>query len=404
MITPSPATSAAALVYAARKKFCDTESLAALRRHQAIVWIAALFLGPTFIPHPQLVASPVSALMQGPLSFPARCAACLGYLAVIFLAFAWQRPMLRGGAFRAWLATLPLAKTAFDHVDRKMIARRIWIFFLPHVMALRAIHASHATAGDLLNVALAMLMMTIAAWRVAAAAVERDYIAAVIAFACALVCVLAVPYDAIIHTVTLAVASASAWYAPQLATALRRKKAHNAARQKRFHLHAASVLLWLQLPLIVLWHTTRSGVLTRVAAMASLFALSAVGIVGFGMHDRWRGLTASVLGVAVWLFASLYEPIDDARRTMPLWKSLPMPRYADFVSDALAVCAIAAVPIIAYAVALASRGFFAALPIALSALVFLFALRGLLFAAPNWRVPITPPLVVVWALVAAFAT
>lgn len=409
MITLPPSSSAATLIFAARKKFCDIESLAALRRHEALVFFSLMFLGPTMFPRPRLVASPVTALVLSGESTTwfARLFPPLLYCAIVFLAFAWQREMLRGGGFRAYLSSLPLSNNALRNLDHKLIARRGWAFLLPQVVALGVMrHAFHTFEGAT-SVILATLFMSIVAWRLAVAAVERENVAASIAIACV------VAYASAVHAstqtgffvtaATFVAAAAAAWHAPAIAMSLRPRRLSIAKPVAPFLLRGLRVMWWLQLPLGVLWQATRSGVVTRVAASTALCTLAAVGIVWFGMHDRWRGLMITVFAITIWLFTSLYEPIDEARQKVPVWKSWPLSRAAAFASDASGVCALAVMPILLSSALLIANGFFGAAALCLGAITLLFALRGLLSVPSHWRVVVAPAVVILCAVLATFA-
>jgi hypothetical protein len=406
MISPSRTTSAVALVSAARKKFCDIESLAALRRHQALVFLSLMFLGPTMFPRPRLIASPVTALMvQGAeASWFARLFAPLLYCAVVFLAFAWQRDMLRGGTFRAYLSSLPLPDAAFHQIDRKLIAWRGWAFLLPQVVAPGVMRDALNTLDGALTVFAAALFMSIVAWRLAVAAVMQQHMVAGITLATVLMSATVIHMTAragfFVYAATLAAACAIAWCAPAIASRWQRKRSHASKPLPPLQLRYATLSLWLQLPLAVLWHATRSGMIARLIATTALCPLAATGIVWFDMHDRWHGLTTTVFAMTVWLFSSLYEPIAEARQKVPLWKSLPLTRAMLFASDAAAVCTLAFMPIAVSTAMLLAHGFAGVALLAVGAIALLFALRGMLPIPSSWRVVLTPAIVVIFAVVA----
>lgn len=409
MITPPPASSAVALLFAARKKFCDLESLAALRRHEALVILSLMFLGPTMFPRPRLVASPVTALILSSESpaWWARLFPPLLYCAIVFLAFAWQREMLRGGGFRAYLSSLPLSDRTHRNLDHKLIARRGWVFLLPQAVALGVMRQAFQSLEGAVGVVLSTLFMSIIAWRLAVAAFERDHASACIAMASVVACVCAahaaVQTGLLVYAATLVAALATAWHAPVIAASLRPQRAVALTAAAPFQLRWLRLMWWLQLPLSVLWHATRSGVVTRVAASTALCTLAAIGIVWFEMDGRWRGLMVTVFAITVWLFTSLYEPLDEARQKVPLWQSWPLSRMAPFASDASGVCALAAIPIVLSAAVLLAHGFFAVALLSSGAMTLLFALRGLLSVPSHWRVVVAPAIIFVCAVLATFA-
>jgi hypothetical protein len=406
MFNLSPKSSAAALILAARKKFCDIESLAALRRHEALVFLSLMFLGPTMFPRPRMIASPVTALMMHGVenSWFARLFPPLLYCAIVFLAFAWQREMLRGGSFRAYLSSLPLSDAAFHQIDRKLIARRGGAFLLPQVVAVSIMRNTQNTPEGAMYVALAVVFMSIVAWRLAVAAVMQQHLVAGIVLATVVVSAAVArattPAGSLAYAATLAAASAIAWVAPAIASLRPRMRRQESKPVPPLQLRYASRSLWLELPLAGLWNATRSGVLARLAATTALCTLAAAGIVWFDMRDRWHGLMTTVFAITVWLFSSLYEPIAEARQKVPLWKSLPLTPAMQFASDAAGVCTLASMPIFVSTAMLLADGFVQVAVLAAGAITLLFALRSMLWITSSWRVVVAPAIVTICAVVA----
>jgi hypothetical protein len=398
---------ASTLTYRARKKFADVETLAALRRQQGTLLFAALFLQPViFIADFATLAAPVRALATNALPLWLAVVAVGAYLGLVYMAIAWQRVPLRGGAFRDYLTSLPLNAAEQARIDERVLLPRLAVFWVPQlVMCILLVRKTPAVAA--LGVyAVAIFFTAIAAKRMADAALHADARTAVATLLLTLAPLFVREY-AIAHVATLVIGSALLWMLP---TILARwpTRARKSRMPREFSLDGAAFSLWIQLPFAVLWHRATTAFVVRVIAVSAGFALVTIGIANLGMADRWRGLTATAMGLLVWLSSNWYEPLYEARSTMPLWRAMPLPPRFWCWQDALFVAGIAALLMLPYAGFImltigTTQGF--ALPLALfvTAIALVAALRGLSVFADAWRVVLAPALAIVWMVIATFA-
>jgi hypothetical protein len=380
----------------ARYKFCQCETLETLRRQQMIVIAALLFLGNSAAPDPRTFAAPIVHLADHAVTFaPALITGITVaiYLVVTALAFAWQRTALLGGKFRGYFSTLPVNADDIRAIDTRMIASRAWLLFVPHFCVIWLL----LTAQLPLRFALlpAACFVTAAAWRVATATIYREWRQlAVIGIITLLACT-SVALDRTVQLGALIAATIAVWFAPRWHG---RHHAHQTDTQppRSFSTRSARLFLWLGLPLKTLWCRARVGVVVRIAIICALLTLAGIGIHCFGMADRARGLSAAMIGVAIWLTATLYDELEDARSAQTMFHVLPIPRSWAYVSEALALWVMVMPPVAIYVIAIAAKAP-SVMAIAATAPLLLFALRGLQRVPSSWRVMLLPAAVIAWA-------
>jgi hypothetical protein len=373
-----------------------------------MIFIMALaFLGPAIPPDPRMIGAPLLVLAHAEFPVWARTVVAAAFLVLVAAVFSGMRPFVLGGTFRGYIDCLPLPSKLKQSVDQRVAARAGLIFLVPIICAWWSLPESIRRYGHQTEYLVVLMSATATlislVWLAARMAIENNGLKALCLVVLAAFAVLCGNLSASLHVAMLLIISIVAIYVAQSARRLNFRLSVGDWKPATFHFRRGSAGLLWRTPIVMLWRGAKASTQMKLALVALIFGLVATGILRFDMQEHWRGLTASAMGIGLWLLASLYDPLVEMRAPIRILRALPFRKGWHVLSD-MAGLVILAFPLFAVlAAVLAASGFLAAVTLAIFALAALALFRLFQFLPAAWNVPLQPPVAIAWIVLTTYA-